>query len=351
MHTIKNIRIGNRLLGDGQPVYTVAEIGSNFDGSLDQAKKLVDLAKTAGADAVKFQSFLADKIVSEHGFRNLKVSFQSKWKKSVYEVYKDAEFPREWHQEIADYCRKKKITFLSTPYDKEAVDLLDEIGVPAFKVGSGDINFLFLIEYMAKKGKPMIVGTGASTLGEIEEAVNVIRDAGNEDIILLQCVTNYLSPVEQANIRAMVTLREAFQVNVGYSDHARGYLVPLCAVALGACLIEKHFTFDKMREGPDHPFAMDVPEFTEMVNNIRLVEKALGSYIKRPVPAEDETISIQRRCIYSKEDILKGTIITRNMLTLLRPDKGLKPKFMDIVVGRRAQKDIPKGTAITWGMI
>ena len=351
MPAVRNIRIGDHLVGDGQPVYIVAEIGSNFDRSLEQAKNLVDLAKDAGADAVKFQSFLADKIVSEHGFRNLQISFQSKWKKSVCEVYEDAELPREWHQEIADYCRKKGITFFSAPYDKEAVDLLDEIGVPAFKVGSGDINFLSLIEYMAKKGKPMIVGTGASTLGEIEETINIMRAAGNEDIILLQCVTNYPSPIEQANIRAMITLREAFQVNVGYSDHTLGYLIPLGAVALGACMIEKHFTLDKMREGPDHRFSMNVSEFAEMVKNIRLMEKALGSYIKRPVPAEDETIIIQRRCIYAKKDIPRGTIITRDMLTLLRPDKGLKPKYIDIVVGRRAQKDIPKGTAISWNMI
>jgi len=351
MSAIRNIKLGDRVIGDGQPTYIVAEIGSNFDRSLEQAKKLVNLAKDAGADAVKFQSFLADRIVSEDGFKNLKVSFQAKWKKSVYKVYKQAEFPRKWHQEIAEYCRKREIAFFSTPYDKEAVDLLDEIGVPAFKVGSGDINFLSLIEYMAKKGKPMIVGTGASTLGEIEEAVNVIRAAGNEGIILLQCVTNYPSPIDQANIRAMITLREAFQVNVGYSDHAPGYIVPLAAVALGACMIEKHFTFDKTREGPDHPFSLDVSEFAEMVRNIRLLEKALGLYIKRPVPAENETVIVQRRCIYATKNIPRGTTITRDMVTVLRPDRGLKPKYVDVIVGMKAQKDIPKGTAITWDML
>lgn len=348
---MRNIRIGKRLVGDGQPVYIVAEMGSNFDGSLAQAKKLVDFAKEAGADAVKFQSFLADKIVSKYGFKNLKISFQANWKKQVYDVYKDAEFPREWHQEIADYCRKKQIAFFSSPYDKEAVDLLNEIGVPAFKVGSGDINFLSLIKYMAEKGKPMIVGTGASTLGEIDEAVRTIRTTGNEDIILLQCVTNYPSPIEQMNIKAMVTLRDTFQVNVGYSDHTLGHLVALGAVALGACMIETHFTFDKTREGPDHSFAMDVPEFTEMVRAIRLMEKALGSYIKKPVPAESEAVIIQRRCIYSNENIPKGTTITKDMLTVLRPDKGLKPKYINMVIGRKAQRDIPKGTAITWDMI
>lgn len=347
---IKNIEIDGRLIGDGQLAYIVAEIGSNFDGSLDQAKKMVDLAKEAGADAVKFQSFLANKIICGEAFTE-KISFQSKWNKSVYEVYKDAEFPREWHQEIMEYCKKKHITFLSTPYDKEAVDLLDKIGVPAFKVGSGDINFYSLIKYMARKGKPMILGVGASTMGEIEEAVKTIRSTGNNNIVLLQCVTNYPSLIEQANIRAMVTLRNAFQVNVGYSDHTPGSLVPLGAVALGACMIEKHFTFDKTRPGPDHPFAMDVPEFKKMVEEIRLMEKALGSYIKEPVPAEKETIILQKRSIYSIVDIPKGTKITQDMLAVLRPAKGIEPKYFDIVVDREAKVDIPKGTPITWDKI
>jgi len=351
MSAIRNIRLGDRIIGDERPTYIIAEIGSNFDRNLEQAKKLVDLAKAAGADAVKFQSFLAEKIVSKDGFKNLKISFQAKWKKSVYEVYKEAELPREWHQEIAEYCRKKRIAFFSSPYDEEAVDLLDELGVPAFKVGSGDINFLSLIEYIAKKGKPMIVGTGASTLGEIEEAVNVIRAAGNEDIILLQCVTNYPSPIEQANVRAMITLRECFQANVGYSDHTPGYSVPLAAVALGACMIEKHFTIDKTREGPDHPFSLDVSEFTEMVRNIRLTEKALGSHIKKPVSSEKETIILQRRCIYANKNIPRGTTVTRDMLTVLRPDKGLAPKYVNLIVGKKAQKHIPKGTAITWDIL
>ena len=351
MCIIKNFKLGNRLIGEGQPTYVVAEVGSNFDGNFKQAKKIVALAKNAGADAIKFQSFLADKIVSEQGFENFQISFQSKWKKSVYKTYKDAEFPREWHQEIADYCRKKQIDFFSTPYDKEAVDLLDEVEVPAFKVGSGDIDFLSLIEYMAKKGKPMIIGTGASTLGEIEAVVKLIRASGNEDIVLLQCVTNYPSPIEQANIRAMITLRKAFQTNVGYSDHSPGYLVALGAVALGACFIEKHFTFDKTREGPDHPFAMDVFEFSEMVKNIRLMEKALGSFVKKPVEAETETTVIQRRCIYAIENISKGAVITGNMIALLRPNKGLSPKYADIIIGRTARKDISKGTAITWDMV
>lgn len=344
---MRKIKIGERWVGEGEPAYIIAEIGSNFDGSLKQAKHLVDLAKEVGADAAKFQSFLPHKIISKRGFET-KASFQAKWGKSVWETYSDAAFPREWHKEIADYCHKQGIHFLSSPYDKEAVDLLNEIGVPAFKIGSGDITFLSLIEYIAKQGKPILLGTGASSLGEIEEAIKTIRAAGNEDIILLQCITNYPSPFEHANIRAMVTLRETFQVPVGYSDHTPGSVVPLGAVALGACVIEKHFTFDKTRKGPDHLFAMDVPEMTAMVRDIRALESALGSPIKQLTPAETETIIIQRRSLFAKVDIPAGTIITADMIEPLRPATGITPQHMPLVIGRKARVTIPRGEPITW---
>ncbi len=344
------VKIGERYVGDGEPTYIIAEIGSNFDGSLEQAKYLVGLAKEVGADASKFQSFLPDKIIAKRGFET-KASFQARWEKPVYEVYKEAMFPREWHKELADYCQQKNIHFFSSPYDKEAVDLLDEIGVPAFKIGSGDITFLSLVEYIAKKGKPIILGTGASSMGEIEQAVSTIRTAGNQDIILLQCITNYPSPFEQANIRAMVTLREAFQVPVGYSDHTPGSVVPLGAVALGACVIEKHFTFDKTRGGPDHPFAMDISEMAAMVRDIRLLESALGSPVKQLTPAEVETVVIQRRSLFARVNIPAGTSITPEMIEPLRPAIGIEPKYIGLVIGRKAKVDILGGEPITWEKI
>jgi sialic acid synthase SpsE len=188
-------------------------------------------------------------------------------------------------------------------------------------------------------------------MGEIEEAVNTIRAAGNEDIVLLQCITNYPSPFEHANIRAMVTLREAFQVLVGYSDHTPGSVVPLGAVALGACVIEKHFTFDKTRKGPDHPFAMDVPEMAAMIRDIRLLEAALGTPIKQLTPAETETVIIQRRSLFAKVDIPAGTTITADMIEPLRPAIGVTPQFMHLVVGKKAKVDIPQGEPITWEKI
>ncbi|MFC1991137.1 N-acetylneuraminate synthase family protein [Chloroflexota bacterium] len=347
---MKKLRVGERWVGEGEPTYIIAEIGSNFDGDLEQAKKLIDLAKNVGADAAKFQSFLPEKIIARKGFQ-AKSSFQANWKKPVYDVYDAATFPREWHRQIAEYCQKIGIHFLSSPYDREAVDLLEEIGVPAFKVGSGDITFIQLIDYIAKKGKPIILATGASSLGEVEEAINAIRATGNEDIILLQCITNYPSPFKDANIRAMVTLKETFQVPVGYSDHSPRNIVPLGAVALGACLIEKHFTFDKTKEGPDHSFAMDVSEMAAMIRDIRSLEAALGSPIKRLISAETETAIIQRRSLFASVDIPAGTVITSEMLEPLRPATGILPKYMNLVIGRKAEVDIPEGEPITWQQI
>lgn len=347
---MRRIRIGERWVGKGETTYIIAEIGSNFDGSLEQAKRLVDLAKEVGADAAKFQSFLPDKIIAKKGFET-KTSFQARWEKPVYDVYSEAMLPREWHKELARYCHKRGIHFFSSPYDKEAVDLLEEIGVPAFKIGSGDITSLSLIEYIAKKNRPILLGTGASSIGEIEEAVNTIRAAGNQDIVLLQCITNYPCPFEHANIRAMVTLRETFQALTGYSDHTLGSVVPLGAVALGACVIEKHFTFDKTRKGPDHPFATDVPEMAAMIREIRLLEAALGSPIKQLTPVETETVILQRRSLFTKVDIPAGTAITPDMIEPLRPAIGITPQHIHLVVGRKAKVDIAEGETLTWEKI
>lgn len=350
---MKRIKIGERWIGDGEPVYIIAEIGSNFDGSLKRAKMLIDLAKDCGADAVKFQCFTADKIVSKEGFEGLRMGFQAKWEKPVYEVYKSAELPLEWIEELFHYASKKRLHFLATPYNKEAVDILDDVGVPAFKIGSGDITWNELLKHIAKKEKPIILSTGASTIAEIDEALRVIKSEGNNDIILLQCVTNYPSHFESANIRAMKAMSEIFDVLVGYSDHTPGIIVPLGAVALGACIIEKHFTDDKTRKGPDHPFAMDVKEFKEMVDSIRALEKALGSPVKDLYEEEKETVILQRRCLRAAKDISKGSKITEDMIDVLRPAaKGaLEPKYKEIVMGRKVKVDMKKGDPFTWEKI
>lgn len=346
---MRNIKIGGREVGNNKPCYIIAEIGSNFDGSILRAKKLIDLAKDCGADAVKFQCFSTDKIISKQGFEGLSLGFQAKWGKSVYEVYKNAEFPRDWHAELFEYTAEKGLHFLSTPYDTKAVDILDELGVPAFKIGSGDLTWHELLKYIAKKGKPVILGTGASTIGEIDEALKVVRKEGNNEIIVLQCVTNYPSHFESANIRAMKAMGEMFDVLVGYSDHTLGSIVPLGSVALGACVIEKHFTDDKTRRGPDHSFAMDGREFKEMVNGIRTLEESLGSSIKDLYEEERETVILQRRCLCAAGDIPKGSKITEGMVDVLRPlaKDALNPKFKDIILGLEVKVDMKKGDPFT----
>lgn len=347
---MKTVRIDGRRVGIGEPVYIIAEIGSNFDGDIDRAKKLVDLAKECGADAVKFQCFLVDRIVSKERFAGIKMGFQAKWAEPVYEAYRHAELPRDWIHELFEYSKKKGIAFLATPYDKSAVDLLDKIGVSALKVGSGDITWLEFLEYIAGKQKPILLPTGASTLSDVDKAVRSIRSAGNNEIVLLQCVTNYPSGFESANIRAMKSMGEVFGTLVGYSDHAPGHVVPLGAVALGACVIEKHFTDDKTRKGPDHPFAMDGRDFKEMVKNIRIMEKALGSPTKTLYDEERETVMLQRRCLCAAKDIPKGSAISENMIDVLRPfvAGALEPEYRSRIQGSIAKIDYKKGDPFTW---
>ena len=347
---MNEITIGDKKIGEKHPVFTIAEVGSNFNRSLDKAKELVDLAIEAGADAVKFQSFLAEKIICKEAFEGLQLSFQAKWGKSVWDVYKAAEFPREWHKEIMEYSMKKGIIFFSSPYDKEAVDLLDEIGTLCFKLGSGEISNPEFCRYVASKGKPLLLGCGATNMAEIEEAVKAIRSTGNKDLVLLQCITNYPSPIDQANLLAMLSIKKAFQTIVGYSDHSSGDTVVCAAVALGAKVIEKHFTFDKKSEGPDHSHSLDVPEFKQMVKHIREVESALGSYEKFIVKAENDTIFLQRRSIFASKDIPESTKLTENMISILRPQAGLLPKYKNDIIGLTTTKALKKGDAITWDL-
>lgn len=354
----EDITIGTRTIGKGHPSYIIAEIGSNFDGDLDRAKMLAKKSKEAGADAYKIQNFLAPKIVSNEGFKNLQVAFQAKWDKPVVEVYKKAEFPREWVKELAEYCREIGIEFFSSPYDTDAVDLLEEIGVAAHKIGSGEVDNLEFLAYVAKTGKPIIIGTGSATLEEVEAAVKAIRDAGNEKIVLLQCVTNYPSPIKDANLLAMVEMGKQFDVLYGYSDHTinpeaggddplAGITVPLGATALGSCLIEKHVTDDPKRAGPDHPFAMTLEgNFRDMVLGIRAMEAALGDGHKRLMDSEKETVVIQRRGIYAIKDIPAGSPVTRDALEYLRPAVGLRPPEITSVVGKIAARNIAAGAPV-----
>ena len=345
------VKIGNRLIGDAEPCFIIAEAGVNHNGSVEMAKKLVDTAKEAGADAVKFQTFKADNIVIKNAEKAEYQKETTGAEESQYEMIKKLELTEYDFRELADYAKEKDILFLSSPFDKESGDLLDEINVPAFKIGSGEITNFPLLKYIAKKEKPIILSTGMSTLGEIEDAIKIVRNEGVEDVILLHCVSNYPARIEDLNLRAMETLKQAFKIPVGFSDHTLGITGSITAVALGACVIEKHFTLDKKLPGPDHKASLEPYELKEMIKAIKDVEKALGNGIKRPAKDEEEIKKVARRSIVAKVDIPEGTIITENMLGVKRPGTGIVPKYIDRIVGRKAKENIGNDELVTREMI
>ncbi len=348
------VKIGNHVVGEDHPTYFIADISANHDGDLARAKLLIQLAKEAGADAAKFQNFRAAKIVSDYGFNAMKgqVSHQATWKKSVFQVYAEASIPFDWTPVLKEECDKVGIDYFSSPYDFEAVDYLDPF-VPAHKIGSGDVDWLEMLEYIARKGKPVIVSTGAADIGDVQKAVHTLL-AINPQVVLLQCNTNYTtSPVnfEHINLRVLNTYHTMFpQVILGLSDHTHGHAAVLGAVALGARVIEKHFTDDTSRIGPDHPFSMTPQTWRDMVDRTRELEKALGSSDKFITANEKHTSIVQRRCVRAARDIKAGEQITREMLDVLRPATtgAIKPTEVVQVVGTHALKDLPFGKEIRW---
>lgn len=345
----KEIRIGKKLIGIGHPTYLIAEIGANFDKNLDKAKRLVDAAKEAGADCAKFQTFCTPKIVSEGGFSRMKLKgVHGSWGRTVSEVFKDAEFPREWHQGISEYCSKVNIDFSTSPYDFEAVDLCEKLDVPFIKIGSGDITWLEMLEYIARKGKPMMLATGDATLSEIDEAVRTIEATGNKDLVLMQCITNYPSKIDSANVNVLKTYQSAFDILTGYSDHSQGPVVALASVVIGGCVIEKHFTLNKADKGPDHPHSMNPVEFKLMVDYVREIERAMGSTRKEVVEEESETVYVQRRCLYAKHNISAGKIIEADDIDVLRPALGIPPKYKNVIIGKVVKNNIEQGQPLYW---
>lgn len=345
----KEIKIGNKWIGGNYPTYFIAEIGANFDGNIDKAKRLIDAAKEVGADCAKFQTFITPRIVSEGGFSHMQLKgVHGSWGRTVSEVFKDAEFPMEWHQEIADYCKRVGIDFSTSPYFMEAVDLCVDLDVPFIKIGSGDITWLEMVDYIARKGKPVMLATGDATMSEIDEAVRTIEAAGNKDLVLMQCITNYPSKIDSANVNVLKTYQSAFDVLTGYSDHAPGHVVALASVVLGGRVIEKHFTLNKKDKGPDHPHSMEPREFKFMVDSIREVERAMGSTRKEVVAEEGETVFVQRRCLYAKNGLKKGQMVTEENIDVLRPAVGIKPKYKNIIVGKVVKEDIPQGQPLFW---
>ena len=340
------MKIGNRVLGPQSPTYFIADVAANHDGVLDKALELMTLAKDAGADAAKFQHFRADHIVSDKGFRELgtQQSHQSTWSKSVYEVYRDASLPWEWTKPLADHAQSIGIDFFTSPYDLEAIDFVDEF-VPAYKVGSGDITWLEAIDHMASKGKPILLATGASTLEEVQRAVATVARHG-VPYSVMQCNTNYTGVVENLHhihLNVLNTYREEFpEAILGLSDHTHGDVTVLGAVAMGARVVEKHFTDDVTHEGPDHHFSMTPATWSDMVERTRELEAALGSGDKVIADNEQETVVIQRRGLRFARDMTAGEVIQGSDLVALRPATPgiITPDAVDSVLGKTLLDDV-----------
>lgn len=349
-----DIQIGNRSIGPGHPTYFIADIAANHDGDLERAKQLIRLAKQAGADAAKFQNFSAPKIVSDYGFKALggQVSHQAAWKKSVFQVYKEASIPFEWTLTLGEECAELGIDYFSSPYDFEAIDMLDNY-VPVYKVGSGEIDWIEALERMASKGKPLFIATGAAAIGEVQRAVHAVLSI-NPQLVLMQCNTNYTASAENydhLNINVLKTYAAMFpDVILGLSDHTHALAPVLGAVTLGARVIERHFTDSNDREGPDHKFAMNPENWARMVAETRLLERSLGSADKFICANEKDTAVVQRRCLRASRDIHAGEIFSREMIDVLRPAApgAIKPNEIEAVVGLKAINDLPFGKELRW---
>jgi len=336
----KNITIANKIIGEKQPVFIIAEAGVNHNGSLKTAFKLIDAAATAGVDAIKFQTFKAKDVVTSAGKM---ATYQKKnigKTESQLEMLKKLELPDNFYAPIIEYCKNKKIIFLSTPHGSfESVNYLERLKIPAYKFGSGDLTNFPVLEYTAKFGKPIILSAGMATLNEVKDAIDCIKKAGNNKIIALHCTTNYPCPFNEVNLSAMQTMAQKLSVLVGYSDHTLGIQVPIMATTLGACMIEKHFTLDKKMVGPDHQASLEPHELKAMVEAIRRVSIIFGSKIKKPNASELSMAKMLKKSIVAAQNIKKGEIFSEQNLAIKRPGTGLSPRLWKQIVGKLAKRD------------
>lgn len=348
---VATIDIAGRKVGPGQPCFIVAEAGVNHNGSLEMARQLVDVAVQAGADAVKFQTFKAERLVTPDAPKADYQLLTTDAAESQYEMVRRLELSEEAHRDLMAYCREQGILFMSTPFGEESADFLADLGIAVFKIPSGEITNLPFLTHVVGKGKPVIVSTGMAYLGEVEAAVSTIEKVGNRDFVLLHCVSNYPADPADANLRAMQTLATAFGVPVGYSDHTPGIEVAIAAVALGACVIEKHFTLDRNLPGPDHRASLEPDELAALVRGIRTVEASLGHGRKEPAPSEANTAAVARRSLVAAQDIPAGTKLTEEMIAIKRPGTGLPPAMRSYLLGRSVRTAVPAGTLFTLEML
>jgi len=331
---MEKVKIGDKHIGNNEPTFIIAEGGLNHNGDVDIGKELIKEAKKCGADAIKFQSYHTGEFISK--------------KSEYYELFKSLELSEEEFYELKKYAEKIGIKFISTPLDLKYVDILNKMNIPAFKIASGDLTFYPLLEKVAKTDKPVILSTGMANILEIWEAIEVLRNNGCKEIILLHCISSYPTPYEDVNLNAIKTLKRIFNIPVGYSDHTLGIIAPIVSVALGADVIEKHFTLDRNMEGPDHTLSADPEEFKEIVDNIRLVEKMLGGGEKIPMPSERDVIIEARRSVVAKRSIKKGECLSLDNLSFKRPGKGIETKYLNIILNKKIKNDKEEDEIINW---
>lgn len=348
----RKMEIGaGRTLGAGYPCFVIAEAGVNHNGDSGLARALVDAAAGAGADAVKFQTFTAERLVTRDAPKAEYQRRRTVAGESQYDMLKRLELSADTWRELQKHCAEVDIRFMSSPFDDISADLLESMGLTVFKIPSGEIANLPFLEHVARKGKPMIVSTGMATLDEVEAAVNTIKAAGNQNLVLLHCVSDYPADPADVNLRAMKTMEKAFNVAVGYSDHTAGIEVALAAAALGACVIEKHFTLDRSLSGPDHAASLEPDQLKSMIRGIRIVESALGDGRKEPVARELSTAAAARKSLVAAHDARAGTILSDELIVVKRPGTGLPPAMRSRVVGRTLRVDLKAGTLIALEML
>jgi N-acetylneuraminate synthase/N,N'-diacetyllegionaminate synthase len=341
------IKIENRIIGKNQPVFIIAEAGVNHNGSLDLAFELVDAAVKSGADAVKFQSFKTENIITPQAPKSTYHIETTGSKQSWFDLLKTQELDRTAHASLIDYCQQKNILFLSTPYDEESAEMLDEMNVPLYKVASTDLNNIPFLKFLARKKRPIILSTGMSTLAEVKISVDAIKNEACHDVVVLQCTSNYPTPLAETNLRAMATMANSLDVLVGYSDHTLDMINAIASIAMGAVVFEKHFTMDRNLAGPDHRMSIEPDELQELVDTIRKTELVLGSPEKTVTRSEEENRIKLRKSIVARTNIPSGTEIKAEMLTCKRPGDGIAPGEWDNIIGREARADIRENEMIS----
>lgn len=346
----KSITIDGREIGPGAPPYIICELSGNHNGSLDRALALIDAAAATGCDAIKIQTYTPDTMTIDSDLPDFKITGGLWDGRNLYDLYREAHTPFEWHEALFERARSHGVTIISTPFDESSADLLERLGCPAYKIASFEITDLPLVAYVAKKGKPMILSTGLAGLGEIEMAVRTARENGCQDIILLHCISSYPAPTDQANLRTIPHLAAAFDVMTGLSDHTHGTATSVAAIALGAVAIEKHFTLARADGGPDSAFSLEPEEFRRLTEDCRNAWLSLGEVSYRLAPAEEQNLKF-RRSIYVVRDVAAGEALTADNVRSIRPGYGLPPRFLPDVMGKRARGPIARGTPLAWDLL